>query len=190
MTCAIVWYQTIVVWCKFVHQIGGDWADVKIPPGSIKLAEFCNNMPSMLDGFIQILRECTERRTSDFAGVGVILYSSLEALPIFSLRDQEPEVIDSSPATTLALISSRKCSFHDGFHLMNHNLKLTHYSQYFSPPVVESVVIEKRNAVGGRYVAAAFGSTIKGVLLCGVVSTDLTLSVLQEGREVFSERIS
>lgn len=88
--------------------------------------------------------------------------------------------------TTLASISRIDSEFHDGFHILTSDWKLSHISQYFSPPIAD-IVLDRSKRFGGRYVAAIMGSVIPDILLTGLASRDFGVSVFQNGVEVLHE---
>tara|TARA_R110000850_G_scaffold253692_1_gene378915 strand:+ start:154 stop:375 length:222 start_codon:yes stop_codon:yes gene_type:complete len=72
---------------------------------------------------------------------------------------------------------------------MNRSGKLTHFAQYFSPPIVREAVLDRHRLVGGRFVAALFGSAIPGVLMTGIVGLNSGLSIFRNGEEVVYEEL-
>lgn len=135
-----------------------------------------------------LLREVWEKSSADFSGVGVIICDNAKVLPIISLRDDAP-ITEGSVADTLSNISQCASRYHDGFHIMNGNGKLTHVAQYFSPPIVREAVFDKHRLAGGRFVAALFGSAIPGVLMTGIVGLKSGLSIFHNGEEVVYEEL-
>lgn len=84
----------------------------------------------------------------------------------------------------LIAISDAGSEFHDGFHILSPNLQLVRVSQYFSPPIVSGINGDPARRLGGRYMAALFGSILPGVLATGVASTDYGVVVFEQGREL------
>ena len=72
---------------------------------------------------------------------------------------------------------------------MNENWEITHTAQYFSAPIVREVCFDRSRLVGGRFVAALFGSSISGVVKTGIVSEGHGLSIFESGREVYYEEL-
>ncbi len=89
----------------------------------------------------------------------------------------------------LVNISSLESEFHDGFHLLSIDWKLTHVSQYFSPKIINNIKIDRSKRIGGRYMAALFGSKIQGIMLCGIISKGFGLAIFRNGKEVLFEEI-
>lgn len=138
------------------------------------------------DEFRNFLCEVEVNSSADFSGIGVVVCDSPADLPIFSLRDTTPE-ISGSVVQVLSGLSSYKSKYHDGFHILNKKGELTHVSQYFSPPIVKGACFDKSRLIGGRFLAALFGSAISGVILTGIVSEGHGLSIFKSGKEVHFE---
>jgi|TARA_R110002020_G_scaffold132091_4_gene295144 hypothetical protein len=124
-----------------------------------------------------------------FSGIGIIICESTSDLPIVSLRDDYPNIKGSS-THVLSEISSLKSNYHDGFHIVNEKGELTHVAQYFSPPIVDEKLIDKSRLVGGRFIAALFGSVLQDVIMTGIVSKDRKASIFVDGKEVYFEDYS
>ena len=133
-------------------------------------------MDSSLDLHINFLKALLKdvylKRTSDFSGLGIIIYNNLENLPTSSLRENSKlndEIYDyESIVNYLVSISSKLSDYHDGFHLISSQLHLTHVCQYFSPPIVKG--IDLNFIYGGRFRAGLYGSYLEAVSLCGIAS--------------------
>lgn len=135
-----------------------------------------------------LLRTIWEKSGVDFSGIGVIVCDNAKGLPIISLRDDAP-VTEGSVVDILTRVSQCGSKFHDGFHIVNGVGKLTHVAQYFSPPIIREAWFDKRRLVGGRFVAALFGSAIPGVLMTGIVGVKSGLSIFINGEEVVYEEL-
>lgn len=85
----------------------------------------------------------------------------------------------------LTSLSNDRRKYHDGFHILNKKRELTHVAQYFSPPIVKETSFDRSRLVGGRFVAALFGSSISGVDMTGIVSDGHGLSIFKGGKEVY-----
>ena len=68
---------------------------------------------------------------------------------------------------------------HDGFHLINEEGLLTHVSQFFFPPL--SANIHPIKGQGARAFTAACGSTVRGVILTGMISAKGKLYFFSDG---------
>lgn len=136
--------------------------------------------------FRSLLYEIQLNSSVDFSGIGIVVCENPVDLPIINLRDTEPDIA-GTPAQVLARLSSRQSKYHDGFHVVNQKGELTHIAQYFSPPIVQEAYFDRSRLVGGRFVAALFGSAISGVLMIGIVREGHGLSIFKNGKEVHFE---
>lgn len=138
------------------------------------------------DEFRNLLYEIGFNSSADFSGAGIVVCDSPVDLPIISLRDTTPD-ISGSVTQVLSKLSIHKNTYHDGFHVLNKKGEITHVAQYFSPPIVNEAYFEKSRLVGGRFVAALFGSAISCVIMTGIVSEGHGLSIFKNGKEVHFE---
>ena len=139
--------------------------------------------------FKKLLYNIGNNPIKDFSGIGIIVCESISYLPIVSLRDDYPN-IEGSPSHVLSEISSLKSKYHDGFHIINTKGEITHVAQYFSPPIANEVIIDKSRLVGGRFIAALFGSVLEGVTMTGIVSKNRKASIFKDGKEIYLEDYS
>jgi len=126
---------------------------------------------------------------NDFSGAGVIIYKDLTGIPVYPLRDTYPKLQHLDLLDQLLHISPIDSPYHDGFHLVSKSLKITHYSQYFSPPIVQGLAVKKNRAFGGRYMAALFGSCLDNVEAIGIACTDKSIAIFESGIETHYEII-
>ena len=133
-----------------------------------------------------LLQELASRVEADFSGAGVIVWDGTTPLPILPMRDQLADwSAYSSTSELLKELSREQSDFHDGFHVFGQSLELVQVSVYFSPPIVPELDLPLHaRFFGGRYLAAAFGSCIPGVLCTGVLSARYGPYVLVNGREI------
>ncbi|MGP8308257.1 hypothetical protein [Vibrio sp. YIC-376] len=136
--------------------------------------------------FRSLLYEVGASTFSDFSGAGIIICDHPTNLPIVSLRDTVPD-LTGSPVHVLSELARYKSKYHDGFHILNRKGEITHVAQYFSPPIVKEVRIDCTRFVGGRFVAALFGSAIPDVIMTGIISKGHGLSIFKSGKEVYFE---
>ncbi len=139
--------------------------------------------------FRNLLYDARLKSGDNFSGIGIVVCNSVVDLPIVSLRDTVPN-ITGSIIQALSEFSSYKSEYHDGFHILNEKGELMHMAQYFSPPIVQEACFDKSRLVGGRFVAALFGSAISGVVMTGIVSESHGLSIFKNGKEVYFEVIN
>jgi hypothetical protein len=142
----------------------------------------------MIDNFKNILLKVEKEADDDFSGIGIVLYSELNEIPVFPLHSNNIEAEGDELVPTLVTISRINSSYHDGFHFISSDFKLSHTSQYFSPPIVRGIKNSTaREAVGGRYMAALFGSCIQGILYTGIVTKSNGVVIFKNGMEVYSK---
>lgn len=132
----------------------------------------------------QLLRTVRADAGQDFSGIGILVTTTPDRLPIVPLRP--PFRLDTALPVerVLADISHADNEFHDGFHILSPRLDLILHSHYFSPPVVPGLATDPGRRLGGRYMAALFGSCLDGVLAAGVASTAYGVIVFEGGREI------
>ncbi|MEY8198560.1 MAG: hypothetical protein RPS47_04910 [Colwellia sp.] len=141
----------------------------------------------MIENFKEILLKVEDGAGDDFSGIGVVLYSDMKGIPVFPLHNPNFESGDDDLVSTFVEISKVANPYHDGFHFISSSLKLTHTSQYFSPPIVSGVKVDRSRVVGGRYMAALFGSCIQSALLTGIVTKSNGVVIFKNGAEIFSK---
>lgn len=133
---------------------------------------------------VSLLKGVAREQPSDFAGLGVVFYDHLEALPFIAL-DVAPRHRIQTPveglwvvAKTLSRVSSRSSGCHDGFHLVeSQHQRLTHVAQFLSPPLPRSEQPPRES--GARHMTALLTSSLEGIDGVGVLSQrgELTLYV-------------
>ncbi|WP_155951637.1 hypothetical protein [Pseudomonas sp. FGI182] len=143
----------------------------------------------MINKLAEVLGRARLLAGKDFTGLGVVVCDSSAELPVFPLRLDVEIPIEDDVATILAGLSTVDSDLHDGFHVLSPDLKLIALSQYFSPSIAMSAVINRSRKFGGRYVAAIFGSMLPGVCLCGISTKSLGVVIFKDGREVYFEGV-
>lgn len=143
----------------------------------------------MKDRLRNILFEVHHNSGADFSGVGLILYKDICNIPIFPLRQTDPQFDVKDLVQKLINISRLDSEYHDGFHMVSEYFELTHIAQYFSPSIISDVEVNRTKKIGGRYMAALFGSKINGVMLTGVVTKGSGLTIFEDGREIYFEEV-
>lgn len=126
---------------------------------------------------------------SEFSGIGLLVCDRPEYLPLVPLRERTLPRSTDDLIAVLADIASLKSEFHDGFHVLSTDFVLLEVAQYFSPPAQEGLSIDRTKPIGGRYLAAQFGSAIPGVYMSGIASETLGVAVFKGGAEVLFEAI-
>lgn len=141
--------------------------------------------PNLIELLAKLLEEVDALAGTRFSGIGLIVAASTESLPLIALRPTSKLIDDAPTATALARISHHHHEHHDGFHVLTPELKIEKVAQYFSPPIVPVISIDREKRFGGRYLAALFGSMLPGVLATGISSRDFGIAVFQHGDERF-----
>lgn len=126
---------------------------------------------------------------AEFSGIGLIVHNSEAKLPTFPLRPNAKLPAGEDLEKSLAAIAANSSDYHDGFHLLSFDWKLTAIAQYFSPPILVNAEINWQRKFGGRYLAAQFGSALPGVVICGIATPALGLAVFEAGREIHFEKL-
>ncbi len=139
--------------------------------------------------FRQLLLEVSEKSKFNFSGLGILVYSDLTNLPIISLKHTDKDIHlpikdRNEVVERLSLISSSNNKYHDGFHMLNDKLELTHLSQYVAATIIKDVII--KNEFGCRYRTAIYASALPNIICSGVLSSNYPATVFQNGKEVFS----
>jgi hypothetical protein len=134
-----------------------------------------------------LLREVRDEGGKSFSGIGVLVTAAPGDLPILPLRPVSILCDRRSTLEILVTISHASNEFHDGFHILSPALDVTLVSLYFSPPIVAGVGVDPVRRLGGRYMAALFGSALPGVIAAGVASAGYGVAVFLRGLEVSAE---
>jgi hypothetical protein len=119
-----------------------------------------------------------------FSGLGLIVCDYPGSLPLAPLSVDQPQFHGRDLADVLAGLSLGSGQYHDGFHVLDTQLRLLAVSQYFSPPVHDGIWKPSGALRGGRYVAALFGSVLSEVTLTAVASSNYGIVVFVDGHEV------
>lgn len=123
---------------------------------------------------------------SEFCGIGVVLYSDFDSLPVLPLCPKQVINAENSLGKQLANASLYSNPCHDGFHLISEKFVLTHINQFFSPPLPleKSVHTEPTAHLGARYVSAQIGSMMSCIHCTGIISEKNNLIIFRNGKEV------
>jgi hypothetical protein len=121
----------------------------------------------------------------EFCGVGVVVSTDLERLPIASLCTDANFPAQQDLAEQIAECSLHSRSCHDGFQIVSEQWQLALRNQYFAPfPAAECRELMGSVNVGSRYMAARFGSLIEGVVCTGLLSERDGIVVFEGGLPV------
>ncbi len=143
----------------------------------------------MIEKFKDILLETASGMGDDFSGFGLILYEEIADIPIFPLREAEFNPLNEGIVKCLKRMSRLGNEFHDGFHLISSEFELTHASQYFSPPIVKDIKVDRSKYFGGRFMAGLFGSLVKGVVMTGIATRGNGIVIFKTGKEIYKKEL-
>lgn len=138
---------------------------------------------------LNLLKYISNTHTADFAGTGLVMYRELDALPMYSMRPELQTLAFGTTGERIVASASLQSPHHDGFHLLTHELELTHSWQYLAPPIVHSVVVPTAAHVGARYLTALFASRLPSVIATAIVGADKRSTVFVRGTTVFESSI-
>lgn len=141
----------------------------------------------LADKFKETLLEIQKLADNDFSGVGIVIYSEVDQIPLFPLRKNNFKIKHNDIVSGFLEMASYNNQHHDGFHLLSSNFKITHTSQYFSPPIIPETEVDYSQKLGGRYMAALFGSSVEGVLMTGVVTRSSGVVIFENGKKIYSK---
>lgn len=136
---------------------------------------------------IDTLTQVKQVATHDFSGIGLVVYKNIKNIPIFPLQQQNFKTKTNKLVSDLLEISSYSSEYHDGFHFMSEDFEMSHVAQYFSPPIISNANIDYSKALGGRFMAALFGSYVQGVLLTGILTRDNGIIIFEHGDIIYSK---
>lgn len=142
---------------------------------------------------LHLLRHAAPTLSSDFAGLGIVFYDSLKALPHLQLEVVDDERFDLPVQGTklicdvLARTARLSSPWHDGFHFVHKgSASLTHLCQFIAPPLPDSPDAAPR-ASGARHMTALLASQIDGIVAIGLLTQEHVASIYEAGRLVWSE---
>ena len=134
----------------------------------------------------KIINLINQNKDVSFSGTGLIIYENLHSLPIEPLINNnliESDIIeDNDIAEQLLLINKKYCIYHDGFHLLNKNINLTHLSYYFSTPINKT--FKPKLERGSRYRTAFYGSLLNDVLCTVIIGYSYEPIFFVKGKEL------
>lgn len=141
---------------------------------------------------LHLLRQVAPKLSSDFAGLGIVFYESLKALPYLPLDVVGDERFDL-PVTGIELIcdvfarTARLSSpWHDGFHFVHaESTSLTHLCQFIAPPL-PSMSDAAPRASGARHMTAILASKVVGIVSIGLLTREHAATIYEGGRLTWS----
>ncbi|KGH12728.1 hypothetical protein P608_10280 [Comamonas thiooxydans] len=142
---------------------------------------------------LQLLRSAVPKLYSDFVGLGIVFYDSLEALPYLQLEVDGSEcfelpVVGLGPISELLARTARlSSSWHDGFHFVHAGSgSLTYLCQFIAPPLPGAAEAAPR-ASGARHMTALLASKVAGIASVGLLTHEGAASIYEAGQLILSE---
>lgn len=133
----------------------------------------------------------TAQRSTDFVGLGIIAYSTIEGLPVvplgshFDSEQNLPISGISNVMSTLSMLATSGSVMHDGFHLIDAKSgDLTHIAQFVSPPLAVALASPSADwPRGARQMTALLISTLPQVEVAAVISAAGNVQLYKDGIE-------
>jgi hypothetical protein len=144
---------------------------------------------------LQLLRNTAPKLASDFAGLGIVFYDSLAALPYLKLEVGGDErfdlpVLGLDPICEVFAQTTRQSSaWHDGFHFVcSDTATLTHLCQFIAPPLL-SLTNTAPRVSGARHMTALLASKVAGITAIGLLTHERVVSIYETGRLTMRETL-
>ena len=179
------------MWQRKVYSRNGQWQLVfTFVARYTRIGWYVGAKENMIEELRNLLWQVQTAAGSNFSGLGLLICDTPEILPILPLRSLSFPEDSRDLITVLVAISNTDSEYHDGFHVVSSEWRLSRVSQYFSPPIIENGIIDRSKAIGGRYVAALFGSAIPAVQLTGIASRGFGVAIFEDGAERYFEGVT
>ncbi|HII4315990.1 TPA: hypothetical protein ACY4QE_001996 [Vibrio parahaemolyticus] len=146
-----------------------------------------NHSQESLVMLVDTLTQVKHLAKHDFSGIGLVIYEDIKNIPIFPLQQKNFKTNPNNLVSDLLEISSYGSEYHDGFHFISEDFEMSHVAQYFSPPIISNADVDYSKVLGGRFMAALFGSYVKGVLLTGILTRGNGIIIFEHGNTVYSK---
>ncbi len=140
---------------------------------------------SMLESLFCLLEQIKKDAPGNvFTGTGIVIYEFLDNFPLLYLGESsevqgEVDILSSLLETSVATNPN-----HDGFNMIDADMRLTHRNVYFSPPIDNRVSFDVTKGYGTRYAAAIMASLVEGIKYTAVVSNSYGIVVFETGKEI------
>jgi hypothetical protein len=131
-----------------------------------------------------ILLKLYTQSEKPFSGVGILISNDISLLPISPLYDTKAEINDTDLLEQLLSLSNYNNLYHDGFHVLSTDLKITHSSQYFYPKPPKDFLLNVNSKHGVRYFVAKIGSTLPNIEYTAIVGGDYGVCIFKNGKIV------
>jgi hypothetical protein len=140
-----------------------------------------------IDQLHHILRRVHDAGHIDFSGVGLLVCDDPADLPIFPISNASAFAASGDLIADLIHLSSFTSRHHDGFQIVSSDQRLIRISQYFSPPIKPTTLVNRHRRFGARYLAALFGSALPTIPLSGIASRGFGIAIFKSGEEALYE---
>jgi hypothetical protein len=117
-----------------------------------------------------------------FSGIGIIVSNNISSLPISPLYDSESAIDDNDLLKQLLDLSDYNNLYHDGFHVLSTDLKITHSSQYFYPKPPKGFLLNAKSKHGVRYFVAQIGSILPNIEFTAIVGGNYGVCIFKNGQ--------
>ncbi|MDO3382394.1 hypothetical protein [Gilvimarinus algae] len=141
---------------------------------------------------LDLLATIASNRREDFSGAGLLFYGDLSKLPHLQMSLgpgglPKSQIRGYDIASIVTSLSRTLTPLHDGFHFIDvQSWKITHISQFISPPIPHDAA-SKFNGAGARFMSAALASILPGIVCVGLVSRQGKIHLLCNGTDVCNE---
>ncbi len=136
----------------------------------------------MIKELHSILMELYTQSHKPFSGIGILISDDISTLPISPLYDSKAKIKGINLLEQLLDLSNYSNLYHDGFHILSTDLKITHSSQYFYPKPPKHFTLDVNNKHGVRYFVAKIGSTLPNVKYTAIVGGDYGVCIFKNGQ--------
>ncbi len=138
----------------------------------------------MIKALYSTLSAIKVQKNDLFSGIGLLVCDNIDNLPISALHNLPFELTGQNLTKQLIELSNYNNCYHDGFHVISTNLKITHVSQYFYPKPSKKNITNSAENYGVRYFVAKVGSTLPDVKYSAIVNSNYEIYIFQDGKKL------
>lgn len=138
----------------------------------------------MIKALYSTLSTIKAQKIDSFSGIGLLVCDNIDNLPISDLHNLSFKPTSQNLSKQLIELSNYNNCYHDGFHVISTNLKITHVSQYFYPKPIGKNIIDSTKNYGVRYFVAKIGSTLPDVKYSVIVNSNYEIYIFQDGKKL------
>ena len=136
----------------------------------------------MIKKLHKVLLQLYTDSNKPFSGIGILISNDISLLPINSLYTSKAQINGTNLLEQLKDLSSFNNLYHDGFHVLSTDLKITHTSQYFYPQPSKDFKLNVNDGHGVRYFVAQIGSTLPNIQYTAIVGGAYGVCIFQNGQ--------